>query len=108
MSAQDILLIIGGLVTLVGAISAAAVAIIKAQREGQDKQAAQAAIYAEQKNRELAVLGATPVTNQAPPMGTGDGRVDAQVTSQLASGPTSPGTVPAVQEVTAPPAAPKR
>lgn len=77
-------------VTLVPAV----LAILNALKAGQDKQAAAAAITAEQKNRELATRGAEPVTMQSPPMGTGDGRVDAAVANQLAAAPTSPSTVP--------------
>ncbi len=87
--------VIAGLVTLVGAVSAAAIAVIKQMQAGQNAQAAQAAIAAEQQNRYLATRGAEPVTSISPPMGTGNGKVDAAVTSQLAAAPTSPTTAPA-------------
>lgn len=85
---------IGAVTVLVGAIVTGALTIIKAMRDGQTAQAAQAAITAEQKNRELATRGADPVTMQSPPMGTGNSKVDTAVSSQLANAPTSPSTVP--------------
>lgn len=93
MTSNDLLAIIAAVATLVGSVSAAAVAIITAMRTGQDRQAASAAIAAEQQNRYLATRGAEPVTMQSPPMGTGDGRIDKAVTQQLANAPTSPSTV---------------
>lgn len=101
MTAADAILIIGGLVTLVGSISAAAVAVIRAMQEGQNKLAAAAAITAEQQNRYLATRGAEPVTMLSPPMGTGDGSIDKAVTNQLANAPTSPTTVPVTPPVVA-------
>lgn len=77
----------------VAGVAAGIVLIIKAMREGQDKQAASAAIGIEQQNRYLATRGAEPVTMQSPPMGTGDGRIDKQVSNLLAMAPTSPSTV---------------
>lgn len=82
--------------------------ILKTMRDGQTKQAASGAIAAEQQNRYLATQGADPVTMQSPPMGTGDGKVDAAVTDQLAAAPTSPSTVPVVPPApVAPPPTPK-
>lgn len=95
MSVEDILKLLAAVaafitITLVPAV----VAILNALKAGQTQQAAAAAIAAEQQNRYLATRGAEPVTAQSPPMGTGDGRVDKAVTSQLAMAPTSPSTVP--------------
>ncbi len=87
--------VVGALTVLVGAITTAALTIIKALRDGQTQNAASSAIAAEQKNRELVTRGAEPVTALSPPMGTGNGRVDAAVTTQLAAAPTSPTTASA-------------
>lgn len=94
-SVQDWLLFFGAVATFISVTLVPAVlAILNAMRNGQVAQAAQAAIAAEQQNRYLATRNAEPVTNVSPPMGTGDGRVDAAVASQLAAAPTSPSTVP--------------
>lgn len=104
MDLKDWLVLLGAVATFITAtVVPSAIAIINAIKNGQVKQVAAAAITAEQYNRYLATRGAEPVTAQSPPMGTGDGRVDKAVTSQLANAPTSPSTVPAAQE---PPATP--
>lgn len=81
---------IAQLVALVTAVGV----IVQTMRNGQTKAAAAAAITADQKNRELETRGAVPVTNMAPPAGTGNGSVDKAITEQLQVAPTTPAVIP--------------
>lgn len=83
---------IAQLILLIGAISAAVVAIIRELRANRNATSAAAAIGIEQQNRYLETRQAAPVTMQSPPNSTGDGGVDKAVTSLLAN--AAPGAAP--------------
>lgn len=63
--------------------------IIAQLKDGQVKQQAAEVIKIEQNNRYNETRNATPVTNQSPPMSTGDGSRDAAVNDLLALTPTA-------------------